>query len=135
MSIFNKNKKANEKQVGGDHYKSGMQHWDMVTDLKLGYFEGNITKYVTRARKKGGEEDMGKALHYTDKLMETAGRQLKTHLMEGDYDVRSYIATFSAANELTPEEARAVLLVCTWDSLADLEAARGLLQELGARAG
>lgn len=67
---------ANERQVGGNHYAGKMQHWDYVVSNSLGYFEGQITKYVTRWRKKNGLEDLHKAKHFLDKLIEEveAGR-------------------------------------------------------------
>jgi hypothetical protein len=65
--------KANERQVGGDHYKTeGPQHWDMVAQFTLDYFQGQITKYLFRWRKKGGVEDLEKARHYLDKYIELA---------------------------------------------------------------
>ncbi|QII87527.1 DUF3310 domain-containing protein [Bordetella hinzii] len=36
----------------------------------LGYFEGNVVKYISRWRKKGGAEDLKKARHYIDLLLE-----------------------------------------------------------------
>mgnify|MGYP003406630110 CR=1 FL=1 len=65
---------ANEKQVGGEHYKNddGPQHWDMVYAFKLDYFQGNITKYLFRWRKKHGVEDLKKAMHYLEKYIEIA---------------------------------------------------------------
>lgn len=67
---------ANERQEGGEHYKTKIQHWDYVIANELGYFEGQITKYVTRWRKKNGMEDLLKARHFLDKLIEEveAGR-------------------------------------------------------------
>lgn len=63
---------ANEKQIGGSHYKtkSGHEHWDVVTEHDLNYFEGQITKYVMRCRKKNGKEDLEKALHFLEKYLE-----------------------------------------------------------------
>lgn len=62
---------ANETQVAGTHYKSkAIQPWDYISANKLGYFEGNIVKYVSRWRDKGGIEDLRKARHYLDKLIE-----------------------------------------------------------------
>lgn len=62
---------ANETQIAGDHYKTlGIQPWDYVAANGLGYFEGNVVKYVTRWRDKGGVEDLRKARHYLDKLIE-----------------------------------------------------------------
>ena len=63
---------ANERQVGGTHYQAEIQHWDYVLANGLGYLEGQITKYVTRWRKKGGVEDLEKARHYLEKLIEVA---------------------------------------------------------------
>jgi hypothetical protein len=65
--------KANDKQVGGTHYKTidGEQHWDRVYRMHgRGYFVGNITKYVERYHLKNGTEDLHKARHYLDKLIE-----------------------------------------------------------------
>lgn len=64
--------KANDRQVGGNHYAapSGFQHWDFVAANGLNYFEGQITKYVARCRKKNGMEDLKKAMHFLEKYME-----------------------------------------------------------------
>lgn len=62
---------ANSIQHGGDHYKSkAIQPWDYITSNELGYLEGNIVKYVSRWKDKGGVEDLQKARHYLDKLIE-----------------------------------------------------------------
>ena len=62
---------ANEIQVGGQHYKDKtIQPWDFIAANQLGYFEGNIVKYVSRWRDKGGVDDLRKARHYLDKLIE-----------------------------------------------------------------
>lgn len=61
---------ANSTQVAGNHYRSEIQHWDYVIANDLGYFEGQITKYVTRWRKKNGLQDLYKARHFLQKLIE-----------------------------------------------------------------
>ena len=63
---------ANEHQVGGLHYQTatGVQHWDMVIAEDLNYFEGQITKYVMRCRKKNGLQDLQKAQHFIEKYIE-----------------------------------------------------------------
>jgi hypothetical protein len=61
---------ANDRQVSGNHYRAPIQHWDYVIANGLGYFEGQITRYVTRWRKKNGLEDLLKAQHYLEKLIE-----------------------------------------------------------------
>ncbi len=62
---------ANEEQHGGDHYKKlKVQCWDYITANNIGYLEGNVIKYVSRWRDKGGIEDLKKAQHYLAKLVE-----------------------------------------------------------------
>jgi hypothetical protein len=62
---------ANDTQIGGGHYKKQkIEHWDWVAANSLDYFQGNITKYVSRWRDKGGIEDLLKARHYLEKYIE-----------------------------------------------------------------
>lgn len=62
---------ANDRQVGGTHYKTGgEEHWDRVSRLGLDYFQGQITKYVERWRHKNGIQDLEKARHFLDKYIE-----------------------------------------------------------------
>jgi hypothetical protein len=62
---------ANDRQVGGNHYrKQGIQHWDYVLANDIPYMEAQIIKYVSRWRDKGGIEDLKKASHFLDKLIE-----------------------------------------------------------------
>jgi len=65
------NNTANEVQVGGEHYKTkDIQPWDAIHAWGLGFFSGNVVKYVARHREKNGVEDLKKARHYLDKLIE-----------------------------------------------------------------
>lgn len=63
-------KKANDYQVGGEHYKSPIQHWDYVWANDLDYFQAQITKYVVRWKKKAGLADLEKARHFLEKYIE-----------------------------------------------------------------
>ena len=57
-------------QVGGDHYKSlKIQPWEYIEANKLDFWEGNVIKYITR-RKGSRLEDLKKAKHYLDYLIE-----------------------------------------------------------------
>lgn len=59
--------------TGPNHYKDKpMQVWDYVVANNLGYLEGNVIKYISRWRQKGGVDDLRKAKHYIEKLIETA---------------------------------------------------------------
>lgn len=63
--------KANDMQVAGTHYSSkAIQPWDYIVSNNLGYLEGNIVKYISRWENKGGVQDLLKARHYLDKLIE-----------------------------------------------------------------
>lgn len=67
---------ANSKQVGGRHYKTkGIQPWDYIIVNNIPYLEGNIIKYVSRWRDKGGLSDLEKAKHYLEKLIEIESRK------------------------------------------------------------
>ena len=71
ISKKEKNKPANEVQVGGEHYKSkDIQPWDAIHAWGLGFFSGNVVTYVARHHEKNGVEDLKKARHYLDKLIE-----------------------------------------------------------------
>lgn len=64
-------KKADETQVGGAHYKAmEYEHWNFVVHAELDYFCGQITKYVSRYRRKNGLQDLQKARHFLVKLTE-----------------------------------------------------------------
>lgn len=64
--------KANDVQVGGAHYKKhgALQVWDAIIHWGLGFLDGNVVKYVVRYRDKNGLQDLMKARHYLDKLIE-----------------------------------------------------------------
>jgi hypothetical protein len=65
------NGSARRSQVGGDHYrKHKIQPWDIWEDHSLGAFEGSIIKYVLRYKDKNGVEDLKKARHTLDRLIE-----------------------------------------------------------------
>ena len=67
---------ANERQVGGDHYKKGgEEHWDRAWRLKYDPFQYIITKWVERWRDKGGVEDLHKARHALDKYIEVLDKE------------------------------------------------------------
>ena len=64
---------ANEIQVAGTHYKDkAIQPWDYIVSNNMGYLEGNIIKYVSRWKDKGGLADLKKAQHYLQKLIEVS---------------------------------------------------------------
>jgi len=64
-------KSALDVQVGGGHYKSkGIQPVQYCMANDIGFMEGSVIKYVTRWKDKGGVEDLKKARHFLDMLIE-----------------------------------------------------------------
>jgi len=63
---------ANSKQFGGDHYKNkgAEEHWDFAYRHNYNPFEYSSTKYVLRCWKKNGVEDLKKARHHLEKMIE-----------------------------------------------------------------
>ena len=60
-----------KKQIGGNHYrKYKMQPSQFVTENKLLYPEGCVIKYVVRHQDKGGKQDLEKAKHMIDMIIE-----------------------------------------------------------------
>ena len=54
-----------------DHYqKNEIQPIDIIDANKLGFYEGNIIKYVLRYKNKNGIEDLKKAKWYLDRMIE-----------------------------------------------------------------
>lgn len=65
------NARANDRQVGGDHYKKGgEEHWDRAWRLHYDPFQYIITKWIERWRDKGGVQDLKKAQHAIEKYIE-----------------------------------------------------------------
>ena len=60
-----------KKQIGGDHYlKCGIMPTTYIRANNLDFFEGNIIKYATRHKEKGGAEDIKKVIHYAEMILE-----------------------------------------------------------------
>ena len=67
---------ALDKQVAGSHYKDlPIQPVEYIHANALGYFEGNVIKYISRWRKKNGVADLEKAKHYIELLIELESRK------------------------------------------------------------
>ncbi len=64
------NEPATSTQVGGNHYKDcKIQPTEFIHANNIPFIEGNIIKYVIRHRSKNGIEDLKKAKHYIDLLI------------------------------------------------------------------
>ena len=64
-------KKATDTQIGGDHYRNmRIQPVEYILSNELPFVEGCVVKYVSRWRDKGGIDDLRKARHFLDLLIE-----------------------------------------------------------------
>lgn len=61
-------------QVGGNYYKDfHIQPVEFIHKNRLSFIQGSIIKYVCRYKNKNGIEDLKKARHYIDMLIEMEG--------------------------------------------------------------
>lgn len=62
---------ALDKQVGGQHYKGDkIQHFTLCMEDNIPWGESAAIKYIMRHRKKGGRQDLEKAVHYLQMCIE-----------------------------------------------------------------
>ena len=60
-----------DKQVGGDHYQNmKIQPAEFINKNQMKFAEGNAIKYICRHINKGGKQDLEKAKHYIDMIIE-----------------------------------------------------------------
>ena len=58
------------KQVGGSHYDFPIQPIEYIVKNDIPYREANVIKYVSRHRRKNGKQDILKAIHYLEMILE-----------------------------------------------------------------
>lgn len=124
---------ANEIQIGGNHYKKGSyEHWDWAITVGLDYLASAASKYIVRWRDKNGVEDLRKAGHYIDKLIEVA--PLIIHRLQLIRPAQKFIAVetrkFVRENALADHEASICYQLALWDDRDSLSEARGRLNTL-----
>lgn len=77
---------ALDTQEGGGHYKNlAIQPVEYIHANNIGYFEGCVIKYVTRWRAKNGLEDLRKARHFIDLLLELEEQSANSQEEKGDH--------------------------------------------------
>jgi len=62
---------AYDKQIGGTHYRTmKIQPSKFVIENKMLFAEGNVVKYICRHPYKDGKQDLEKAKHFIDMIIE-----------------------------------------------------------------
>jgi hypothetical protein len=88
-----------DKQIGGSHYlKYKIQPSKFVIENELLFPEGSVIKYICRHRFKNGKEDLEKAVHFIEMIIER------------DYNLPDYMEPMTEEEEyknagITKEEA------------------------------
>ena len=73
-----------KKQIGGSHYKSMVvQPSEFINKNRLQFAEGSAIKYICRHSAKGKEEDIKKAIHYLEMILERDYSETKESSTEG----------------------------------------------------
>jgi|SRR5271166_5139404 len=132
----------NERQVGGSHYNQvSVQHWDLVLTNRLPYLEAQITKYITRWKKKNqAVNDIDKSQHYLEKLIvsiEEGSLPLPTPELTSCLSPRVPLLNldeFAKQNKIGDLEKTVFYLLLTYTSMDDLLRVRILLSHLMAEA-
>lgn len=114
-----------DKQVGGSHYKNlKIQPIELLRPYEFGFCEGNIIKYVTRYKDKGGKKDLEKAIQYIDFILE---------MPVSLGNVISMAITYCAENDLDKYQTMAVMYIVLYHTTNDkkyLEKAKEAIQKL-----
>jgi len=126
---------VNDRQVGGNHYKTSYEHWDWVIDNNMGYLEGCATKYVSRWRKKNGVQDLEKAAHYIQKIIESfeKGKYPSADSRIRDQNIKDNALRsnkFDLANELQYEEGLICWTLSSWREIESLLIAQKMVNAL-----
>ena len=120
---------VNNKQIGGDHYRAPIQHWDFVEYNGIGYVEGCASKYATRNRKKheSPKLDLEKAIHYLEKAIALNLSGVKKP-RTGPLVIR--VEDYAQANDLTPAETKIIDIVANWKDAGDLQEGIEVIQQM-----
>ena len=77
QTIFER--RAEIEKLNPDYYTQGsIECIDYIISKKLDFLEGNVVKYITRNKHKGGIEDLKKAQWYLNRLIELKTREGET---------------------------------------------------------
>jgi len=97
---------ALNEQPGGNHYKDkAIQPVQYIHANGIGYCEGNVIKYVSRWREKNGLQDLLKARHYIDLLIELEGLEKSEFGQQNTIDYRADAEKVSASPQYFTTEA------------------------------
>jgi len=94
-----------DTQIGGTHYKiMKIQPSRFVIENKLAFPEGNVIKYICRHPYKGGKQDLEKAKHFIDMIIERDYSEKKDFLEEAEKEKKELEESYQEAKRQTEEQ-------------------------------
>ena len=90
-----------DTQVGGNHYQTmKIQPAEFINKNEMKFAEGNAIKYICRHVNKGGLQDLQKAKHYIDMIIERDyADEAKGSSVDSGLDINIEDVKISYANE------------------------------------
>jgi len=96
--------KPYDKQIGGSHYqKFKIQPSKFVIENELLYPEGCVIKYILRHRLKGKRQDLEKAIHFIEMIIERDYSEKKDFLEEAEKEKKELEESYQEAKRQTEE--------------------------------
>lgn len=127
-------KSALDLQVGGGHYKDcWMQPVEFWLLNQLPATEGSVVKYLFRWPKKAGVEDLKKAKHFIEIMIEAyfcASPKVAPIVLSPDFEWRVTPEEFCLNNRIDAITGTALCLACYCRSKQDLEHAIAMINGL-----
>ena len=129
------------KQVGGNHYKQfPIQPVELCYETNLPFLEGCVVKYVCRYKYKHGLEDLNKALHFVEMLIDFKWKYESSFLGRLFWKVKGwyrrwkhghFVTNFCIVNNLERPEQQLITILCVFHgNMGELYAIRNLIQDL-----
>ena len=99
-----------DTQVGGNHYQTmKIQPAEFINKNEMKFAEGNAIKYICRHVNKGGLQDLEKAKHYIDMIIERDyADEAKNSSVDSGLDISyeglspTFVANMQGVNDDTP---------------------------------
>ena len=96
--------KPYDKQIGGSHYQNfKIQPSKFVIENELLYPEGCVIKYILRHQDKGGKEDLKKAIHFIEMIIERDYLEKKDFLEEAEKEKKELEESYKESRRQTEE--------------------------------
>ena len=93
-----------DKQIGGQHYqKFKIQPSKFVIENELLYPEGCVIKYILRHRLKGKRQDLEKAIHFIEMIIERDYPEKKDFLEEAEKEKKELEESYKESRRQTKE--------------------------------